>query len=96
MNAMHSRFGRIADFRVVLANSIQIVKYKIEQYAKQLDQFTTIVPINVAWYLENFLSEGVAPVFGGFPHFLDEEGLLLTFRVAHSWWRKSCPVCNNL
>lgn len=58
------------------------VKYKIEQYAKQLGRFTTIIPINAAWYLENFLSKEVAPVFGGFPHFTDEEGFL-TFRVPH-------------
>ncbi|KAF3481937.1 uncharacterized protein GIQ15_04696 [Arthroderma uncinatum] len=56
------------------------MKNKIEQYAKQLGKFQTIIPINAAWYLENFLVKEVAPVFGGFPHFPDEEGYL-TYRV---------------
>ncbi|KAF3893335.1 putative NmrA family transcriptional regulator [Trichophyton interdigitale] len=56
------------------------MKYKIEQYAKQLGKFSTITPINAAWYLENFLVKEVAPVFGGFPHFPDDEGYL-TYRV---------------
>jgi hypothetical protein len=58
------------------------VKYKTEQYAKQLGKFETITPINAAWYLENFLDKQVAPVFGGFPYFPDEEGFL-TFHVPH-------------
>lgn len=56
------------------------MKYRIEQYAKQPGKFQTVTPINAAWYLENFLAKEVAPVFGGFPHFPDEEGYL-TFRV---------------
>jgi hypothetical protein len=56
------------------------VKYKIEQYAKKLQKFETITPINAAWYLENFLNQQVAPVFGGFPYLPDEEGYL-TFHV---------------
>ena len=67
---------------LLLADAMYKVKYKIEQYAKRLGKFETVTPINPAWYLENFLSEEVAPVFGGFPHFLDEEGYL-TFRVPH-------------
>ena len=73
----------IADYLLLfLADAMCKVKYKIEQYAKQLGKFETVIPINPAWYLENFLSEEVAPVFGGFPHFPDEEGYL-TFRVPH-------------
>lgn len=56
------------------------MKYRIEQYAKQLNKFQTITPINAAWYLENFLNKESAPVFGGFPYFPDDEGYL-TFRV---------------
>ena len=56
------------------------MKYKTEQYAKQLGKLQTITSINAAWYLENFLAKEVAPVFGGFPHFPDSEGYL-TFRV---------------
>lgn len=56
------------------------VKYRIEQYAKQPRKFQTVTSINAAWYLENFLVKEVAPVFGGFPHFPDDEGYL-TFRV---------------
>jgi hypothetical protein len=58
------------------------VKNKIEQYAKQVGKFGTVVPINAAWYLENFLIKEVAPVFGGFPFVPDDEGYL-TFRVPH-------------
>lgn len=56
------------------------VKYRIEQYAKQPRKFQTVTSINAAWYLENFLVKEVAPVFGGFPHFPDDERYL-TFRV---------------
>lgn len=72
----------MADYLLVLADEICEVKYKIEQYAKQTGKFETVIPINPAWYLENFLSEEVAPVFGGFPYFPDDEGYL-TFRVPH-------------
>ncbi|KAK5990628.1 NmrA-like family domain-containing oxidoreductase lnaB [Cladobotryum mycophilum] len=56
------------------------MKYKIEQYARGLGTFETLTPINAAWYLDNFLAEEIAPVFGGFPYLPDEEGYL-TFRV---------------
>lgn len=58
------------------------MKHKIELYARQLEAFDTVVPIGAGWFLENFLSREVAPVFGGFPHFPDEEGYL-TFRVPY-------------
>ena len=58
------------------------MKHKIELYARQLGAFDTVVPIGAGWFLENFLSKEVAPVFGGFPHFPDEEGYL-TFRVPY-------------
>jgi len=56
------------------------VKYKIEQHARRLGTFQTVTAVNAAWYLENFLTKEVAPAFGGFPHFPDDEGYL-TFRV---------------
>jgi hypothetical protein len=56
------------------------VKYLVEQYARELGKFQSLVVVNPAWYFENFLVKEVAPVFGGFPHFPDEEGFL-TFRV---------------
>lgn len=56
------------------------MKYKVEQYAKSLGKFKNIVIVNPAWYFENFLVKEVAPVFGGFPYFPDDEGYL-TFRV---------------
>ncbi|RDA95131.1 hypothetical protein CP533_1864 [Ophiocordyceps camponoti-saundersi (nom. inval.)] len=55
-------------------------KYQIEQYARKLGHFKTLTPINAAWYLENFLDQQVAPIFGGFPYIPDEQGYL-TFRV---------------
>ncbi|KAF7587661.1 hypothetical protein BBP40_006891 [Aspergillus hancockii] len=57
------------------------MKYKIEQYAKTL-AFESVIPIGAGWFLENFLNKEVAPVFGGFPHFPDDEGYL-TFRVPY-------------
>lgn len=58
------------------------MKFKIEQYAKSLDIFQTLVPICSGWFLENCLDKAIAPVFGGFPHFPDSEGYL-TFRTPH-------------
>lgn len=57
-----------------------IAKYQIEQYAKQLVSFQSVVPIGAGWFLENFLAKEVASVFGGFPHFPNSEGIL-TFRT---------------
>ncbi|KAJ5942046.1 hypothetical protein N7516_002214 [Penicillium verrucosum] len=56
------------------------MKYRVEQYARELGKFQSLVVVNPAWYFENFLVKEVAPVFGGFPHFPDDEGFL-TFRV---------------
>ena len=73
------------------------MKYKIEQYAKQLGAFETVTPINAAWYLENFLDKEVAPIFGGFPYFPDEEGYL-TFQVPHWGGNNQVPflgVCDD-
>ncbi|CAG8118819.1 unnamed protein product [Penicillium salamii] len=56
------------------------MKYKVEQYARRSEAFQTFIPIGAGWFLENFLSKEVAPVFGGFPHFVDSEGYF-TFRV---------------
>ncbi|KAB8236939.1 hypothetical protein BDV23DRAFT_168803 [Aspergillus alliaceus] len=58
------------------------MKYKIEQYARKLGLFETLVPIGAGWFLENFLGKEVAPIFGGFPHYVDDEGYL-TFRVPY-------------
>lgn len=56
------------------------MKNKIEHYARNLNKFETVTFINAAWYLENFLNKEVAPIFGGFPYYPDEE-CYLTFRV---------------
>jgi hypothetical protein len=66
------------------------VKYKIEQYARQLEAFQSFVPIGAGWFLENFLGQEVAPVFGGFPHFPDSEGYL-TFRVPYWGGEENVP-----
>lgn len=58
------------------------MKYRVEQYVRQLQSFDTFTPINAAWFLENFLAKEVAPVFGGFPWVPDEDGYF-TFRVPH-------------
>ncbi|KAJ6119518.1 hypothetical protein N7523_003798 [Penicillium sp. IBT 18751x] len=58
------------------------MKYKIEKYAQNLGRFETVIPIGAAWFFENFLGKEVAPVFGGFPHFPDDQGIR-TFRVPY-------------
>lgn len=58
------------------------MKYKIEQYSRQLGKFQTVNPVAAGWFFENFLDKMVAPIFGGFPHFPDAEGYL-TFRVPY-------------
>ncbi|GFF22618.1 hypothetical protein IFM61606_08567 [Aspergillus udagawae] len=59
------------------------MKYKIEKYARSIGQFETVSFICAAWFFENFLSNDIAAVFGGFPHMPDGEGYL-TF-VAPKW-----------
>ncbi|EAW15298.1 NmrA/HSCARG family protein [Aspergillus clavatus NRRL 1] len=61
-------------------------KYKIEQYARQIERFESVSFICAAWFLENFLVKEMAPIFGGFPHVPDSEGFL-TF-VAPKWGGK--------
>ncbi|KAL2359700.1 hypothetical protein RJZ56_007445 [Blastomyces dermatitidis] len=56
------------------------MKNKIEHYIRSTGKFSTASFICAGWYLENFLSKEVAPVFGGFPHFPDPEGYL-TFKA---------------
>ncbi|EYE97682.1 NmrA/HSCARG family protein [Aspergillus ruber CBS 135680] len=65
-------------------------KYQIEQYAKQLGSFQSVVPVGAGWFLENFLAKEVAPVFGGFPHFPDNEGIL-TFRTPNWGGEENVP-----
>ncbi|KAK2774091.1 hypothetical protein FQN53_003762 [Emmonsiellopsis sp. PD_33] len=56
------------------------MKNKIENYVRSLAKFSTAAFICPGWYLQNFLSKEVAPIFGGFPHAADPEGYL-TFNV---------------
>ena len=67
-----------------------IVKYKIERYAQSLGAFKSVNPIGAGWFLENFLSKEVAPIFGGFPHFVDDEGYL-TFHVPYWGGEENVP-----
>lgn len=66
------------------------MKYKTEQYIKSLGKFKTVIPIGPAWFLENFLSKEVAPVFGGFPWFPDESGRL-TFSCPYWGGKEDVP-----
>ncbi|KAJ5738140.1 hypothetical protein N7493_001295 [Penicillium malachiteum] len=66
------------------------MKYRIEQYARGLGVFKTITPINPGWFMENFLFEEVAPIFGGFPYVEDGEGFL-TFRVPRWGGKENVP-----
>jgi hypothetical protein len=62
------------------------VKYKIEQYARNISCFETVSFICASWFFENFLAEEIAPVFGGFPFIPDAEGYLTL--VAPKWGGK--------
>ncbi|KAH7114811.1 hypothetical protein EDB81DRAFT_702350 [Dactylonectria macrodidyma] len=55
-------------------------KYDIGEYAKNKDVFETAIIVSPGWYMENHLSEEVAPLFGGFPFTADKEGYL-TLRI---------------
>lgn len=45
-------------------------------HAKSLSKFTSLVSVDCAWYLENWLWPSLAPAFGGFPFEPDSEGYL--------------------
>ncbi|KAL4860933.1 hypothetical protein BDV12DRAFT_208653 [Aspergillus spectabilis] len=62
------------------------MKYKIEQYARQISAFETVGFICAAWFFENFLVKELAPVFGGFPFIPDKDGYLTL--VAPKWGPK--------
>ncbi|OOQ90415.1 putative NmrA family transcriptional regulator [Penicillium brasilianum] len=62
------------------------MKFKIEQYARNIGKFETVSFICAAWFFENFLSKDIAPIFGGFPYIPDAEGYL-TF-IAPKWGGK--------
>ncbi|KAL3446314.1 hypothetical protein BJX65DRAFT_296341 [Aspergillus insuetus] len=62
------------------------MKYKIEQYARQISRFETVSCICAAWFFENFLIKELAPIFGGFPFITDTDGYLTL--VAPKWGGK--------
>lgn len=66
------------------------MKYKTEQYIKSLGIFKSVIPLGPAWFLENFLSKEAAPIFGGFPHFPDESGVL-TFSCPYWGGKEDVP-----
>ncbi|KAJ5980898.1 hypothetical protein N7481_008196 [Penicillium waksmanii] len=66
------------------------MKCKIEQYIKDLGIFKSVIPLGAAWFLENFLSKEVAPVFGGFPYFPDASGHLV-FRCPYWGGKEDVP-----
>lgn len=66
------------------------MKYKIEQYIKDLGIFKSVIPLGAAWFLENFLSKEVAPVFGGFPYFPDSSNRLV-FRCPYWGGKEDVP-----
>ncbi|CAI7631484.1 unnamed protein product [Penicillium manginii] len=66
------------------------MKYKIEQYIKDLDVFKSVIPLGAAWFLENFLSKEAAPIFGGFPFFPNDSGCLL-FRTPFWGGKEDVP-----
>lgn len=88
MKAMNSkRLGSFSSIEFALTVS---VKYEIEMYCRENKIFPSFVSIGAGWFLENFLSAEVAPVFGGFPHFPDDQGFL-TFRVPQWGGQEDVP-----
>lgn len=51
-------------------------KHKTLSYAESRSEFTNVVSVDCGWYLETFLIEEYAALFGGFPIKPDEEGYL--------------------
>lgn len=66
------------------------MKYKTEQYIRSLGVFKTVLPLSPGWFLENFLSKEAAPIFGGFPHFPNDEGRLI-FRTPYWGGKEDVP-----
>ncbi|KAJ5986946.1 hypothetical protein N7451_011311 [Penicillium sp. IBT 35674x] len=66
------------------------MKYKTEQYIRSLGVFKSVLPLSPGWFLENFLSKEAAPIFGGFPHFPNDEGRLV-FRTPHWGGKEDVP-----
>ncbi|KAF2465797.1 NAD(P)-binding protein [Lindgomyces ingoldianus] len=52
-------------------------KHAIAVYAQSLKTFKTVATPSAGWYLENFLLEDMAPIFGGFPFIPSENGTLV-------------------
>ncbi|KAJ5903850.1 hypothetical protein N7504_006233 [Penicillium tannophilum] len=66
------------------------MKYKTEQYIRSLGVFKSVLPLSPGWFLENFLSKEAAPIFGGFPHFPNDEGRLV-FRTPYWGGKEDVP-----
>lgn len=49
-------------------------KHEIGEYAKATGAFKAVVLASPGWYFENFLSQDMAPIFGGFPYIPSEDG----------------------
>ncbi|KAF2187323.1 NAD(P)-binding protein [Zopfia rhizophila CBS 207.26] len=65
-------------------------KHGIGEYAKSTNAFKTVVIPSAGWYMENFLIQDLAPVFGGFPYIPSETGELV-FRCPHWGGKEDIP-----
>ena len=61
----------------MLAQSNEVDKHGIGEYAKATGVFESVIVVSAAWYFENFLPEDLAPIFGGFPYIPSEDGTLV-------------------
>ncbi|KAL1605114.1 hypothetical protein SLS60_004657 [Paraconiothyrium brasiliense] len=61
-------------------------KSAVWQYAKSTGKFKIVVAVSPGWYIENSLGQDLAPILGGFPFVLAEDGTLV-FR-APKWGGK--------
>ncbi|KAJ5211260.1 hypothetical protein N7491_011080 [Penicillium cf. griseofulvum] len=90
----HLVFSSAASCTEMTGGKVQMkamdMKSKIEKYAQQCGHFETVIPIGAGWFFENFLSKEAAPIFGGFPHFSDSEGIR-TFRVPYWGGQERVP-----
>jgi hypothetical protein len=55
--------------------TLRIEKHAIGEYAKT-KPFKSVAIVSPGWYMENFVVEELAPLFGGFPFIPDNEGYL--------------------
>ncbi|KAH7063865.1 hypothetical protein BKA63DRAFT_183817 [Paraphoma chrysanthemicola] len=58
-----------------VANKAFDDKHAIGEYAKSTSAFDAVIIASPGWYFENFLSQDLAPIFGGLPYIPGDDGV---------------------